>query len=322
MKTKPWIIGIALTVVLLGVGPFLVPVPPPEGTTAAENLSDPDSQFVEVGGLKVHLKSAGTGQTALILLHGFGASLFSWREVMLPLSAEFQVLAYDRPGFGLTERPKRSAWTGVNPYSLEAQADLAVQLMDRFGINQAILVGHSAGGTVAMYTALKYPRRVQALILVDPAVYPSGGLPGVARPLFSLPQIDHLGPLLVRSIASRGEDILDNAWHDPGMITPEIVAGYRKPLQVDGWDVGLWEFTRAASYPNLEPRFNELKMPVVVISGDDDRIVPLEQSTRLAQALPDSRLAVIPECGHLPQEEQPAAFLEVVRGFFMEIGIL
>ncbi len=97
------LLGVVLVVIL--VGPFLVPIPPLEGTASPERLADPDSRFIEVDGLVVHYKIAGQGSPAILLLHGFGASVFSWREVMEPLSWYGMVVAFDRPAFGLTSRP-------------------------------------------------------------------------------------------------------------------------------------------------------------------------------------------------------------------------
>ncbi len=309
-----WIVLGALLTLLL-VGPFLIPIPPLKGTLPPEQLADMDSRFLEVNGLRVHYKIAGQGKPALVLLHGFGASVFSWREVMAPLAERATVIAFDRPGFGLTSRPMRGQWSGPNPYSQEAQADLTVALLDKLGIQEAVLVGNSAGGTVAILTALRHPQRVRALVLVDAAVYVGGGAPAWIRALAGTPQMDRLGPLLVRSIRSRGEALLELAWHDPGKITPEIKAGYLRPLQAQDWDRALWETVLASRPLKLEERLKELQVPVLVISGDDDRVVPTAQSVRLAQELPQAKLAILPDCGHVPQEECPEAFLREVSEF-------
>lgn len=146
------------------VVPLLIPVPPLQGTVPPAVLADADSQFVDIDGLQVHYKLEGQGEPALVLLHGFGASTFSWREVMPSLSRLGTTVAFDRPAFGLTERLLEGEWQGQNPYSLEAQADQTVALMDHLGLSQAVLVGNSAGGTVAVVTALRHPERVQALV--------------------------------------------------------------------------------------------------------------------------------------------------------------
>ena len=308
------LIAVGALLLLALIGPFLVPVPPLQDTVPPRELADPDSRFRDVNGLDVHYKTAGSGEPTMILLHGFGASLFSWRKVMEPLGALGSVIAFDRPAFGLTERPL--SWkSGDNPYSPEAQVDLLLGLMDASGVETAVLVGNSAGGTVAVNAALMHPERFEALVLVDAAIYQGGGAPGWIRPLLYTPQVDRLGPLVARQIEARGDTLLEAAWHDPSKLTPEDRQGYRKPLRVQHWDVALWELTKASHQPDLASRLSEITLPCLVISGDDDRIVPLESSVRLADELPSAELVVIPDCGHVPHEECPGPVLEAVQAF-------
>jgi pimeloyl-ACP methyl ester carboxylesterase len=305
-------------VAILLIGPFLVPVPPLDRTVPPEQLADSDSRFVEVSGLQVHYKTAGAGKPLLLLLHGFGASVFSWREVLDPLAKLGTVIAFDRPAFGLTERPL--SWQeGANPYAPEAQVALVMDLMEAFGADTAVLVGNSAGGTVAVNAALTYPERFEALVLVDAAIYEGGGAPPWIRPLLRTPQLDRLGPLLARQIAVRGDTLLESAWHDPSKIKPADRTGYRKPLQVENWDRALWELTKTSRQPDLVDRVGDITLPSLVISGDDDRLVPLESSVRLAEALPNAELVVISDCGHVPQEECPGPFLHAVEVFLGEL---
>lgn len=312
------VLGLLLLAVL--VVPLIVPIPALENTVPPRQLADPDSQFVAVNGLDVHFKEMGEGGTPLILLHGFAASTFSWREVMQPLAQDRRVVAFDRPAFGLTERPMPGEWSGQNPYSADAASDLTVGLMDELGIDQGVLVGNSAGGTVALYTALRYPERVQALILVDPAVYSGGGSPGWLRPILTSPQGRRIGPLFARAIKNWGYRFGQSAWHDPSKFSDEIWAGFSRPLQADNWDRALWEFTQASRPLGLPEQLAELSMPVLVITGDDDRIVPTEQTVRLADGIAGAELVVIPACGHVPHEECPAAFLAAVDDFLSRIN--
>ncbi len=311
----------ALAVVLLTLllGPFLIPVPPLKDTLPPEQLADPDSRFVEVSGLKVHYKATGQGRPVLILLHGFGASVFSWREVMVPLAEFGTVVAFDRPAFGLTERPLPGDWQDQNPYSTEAAVQLTVGLMDELGVEQAILVGNSAGGTVAMLAALRVPQRVQALMLVSPAVYGGGGLPWWSRPLLRIPQVRRLGPLVVRSLVVRLENALPTAWHDVGRITPDVLAGYKKPLQADNWDRAFWEFLVAGRPSNLEGELDGITVPTLVITGDDDTWVPTAQSVRLAEDLPNAELVVIDDCGHVAMDECPEEFMQAAARFLGQL---
>jgi pimeloyl-ACP methyl ester carboxylesterase len=299
--------------ILAVVVPFLIPVPPLQGTVPPRALAGPDSQFINLLDIDIHYEQAGSGEPVYILLHGFASSTYSWREVIPELAENGTVIAYDRPAFGLTERPLE--WEGGNPYGTDFQPKLLIALMDALGADQAVLVGNSAGGAVAIHAALLYPERVKALVLVSPAVGVGGGMPGWVRPLLQNPQADHLGPLLARSLRDRGTEFAASAWHDPSRITPEIWDGYTLPLRADNWDRALWEMTRASRDAGLAERLGELELPVLVIAGDDDRIVPFEGSEQTANSIPGAILVKIPDCGHVPQEECPDAFLLALARF-------
>lgn len=310
------VVAVGLSLAGLAVlGPLLVRVPPIEDAVPPEELADEESRFAEINGVQVHYKLAGKGKRVFILLHGFGASVFTWREVMPELAKLGTVIAFDRPAFGLTERPFE--WRdGRNPYSPEAQVTICVGLLDMIGADKAVLVGNSAGGTVALTAALRHPQRVEALVLADPAIYTGGGAPRWIRPLLATPQMRRLGPLLVRQLFTRGERLVKLAWHDASKVTPEIMAGYAKPLRSENWDRALWEMTLASSSAHsLAKRLGEVRMPALVITGDNDRIVPTAQSVRLAGELPSATLEVIPSCGHVPQEECPQEFMRAVEEF-------
>jgi pimeloyl-ACP methyl ester carboxylesterase len=191
--------------------------------------------------------------------------------------------------------------------------------MDQLEIESAILVGNSAGGSVAMQFYLQYPERVEALILVDPAVYSHGGAVDGIHWLLRSPQMRHLGPLLARQIQERGPELLELAWFDPGKLTDETKELYRKPLMVENWDLALWEMTLASSDPHLDQYLNEFTLPILVITGEVDQIVPTEQSIHLAEELPDATLVVIPLTGHVPHEEQPILFMKAVTDFLARL---
>jgi pimeloyl-ACP methyl ester carboxylesterase len=305
--------------VLLFVGPFLVPVPDLDNTQPVESLADPDSIFLEVNGLNLHLKQSGSGEPVFILLHGFGASTFSWREVMDPLATSGRVIAYDRPAFGLTERPL--AWEGANPYTQQSNIDHLLGLMDALAIDQAILVGNSAGGTLATAFTLAHPDRVLGLVQVNAAIYQTMPESPILSWLLGTPQVDHVGPLIARRLAGgQGDAFIRSAWYDPSPLDqdPAIIAGYRKPLLAENWDRALWEHTKATRSPGLAERLGEIQKPTLVVAGAEDQIVPLENSLRLAEDIPSAQLVVIERCGHLPQEECPQEFLSALAGF-MEV---
>lgn len=316
---KGWkisLIIIAAVLALILAGPFLVPVPELTDTLPVNVLADPDSQFIEINDISVHYKRLGSGESTFVLLHGFGASTFSWRDVMTPLAEIGQVIAYDRPGFGLTDRPMD--WEGVNPYSEEGNLNILLGLLDAFDLEQVILVGNSAGGTVATAFTLVHPERVQALIEVDAAIYQTMPDSALLTWLLNTPQMDHLGPLIARSLAGqRGTTFLESAWFDPAqfLADPDNMAGYRKPLQVEDWDRALWEHTKASREPDLADCLDRIVVPTLVISGAEDQIIPLEYSQRLAIDIPGAQLVVFEQCGHLPQEECPDQFMAAIVNF-------
>ena len=315
---KRVLVALLAIVLVLAVLLPVLPVPPLQGTVAPEELADSDSRFVTVHGLQVHYKMRGEGTPALVLLHGFGASTFSFEAVMPSLAELGTTIAFDRPAFGLTERPVSAEWGGQNPYTIEAQSDLTVALMDRLGLEEAVLVGHSAGGSVAVLAALRHPERVKALVLVGAAIY-EGGTPGWLSPLLRTPQMRRLGPLIARRLGRTGGELLGSAWYDPSRISPATVEGYEKPLQVQDWDKALWELVMASRPLALGDRLREVSVPVLVITGDSDRIVPPELSARLAADLANAKLVTIADCGHLPQEERPEAFIREVASFLQEL---
>jgi pimeloyl-ACP methyl ester carboxylesterase len=301
---------------LIIIVPLIIPIPALKDVHPAAALADADSKFIRINGIQVHYKQAGEGEPVFILLHGFGAYLFSWRNVMQPLAEIGTVIAYDRPGFGLTDRPLDGQWQGDDPYGQDGQVEMLADLMDALGIEKAILVGNSAGGTITTAFTIKYPQRVTALVEVDAAIYTSGNmLPGWLRPLLFTPQAERLGPLLLRSIQDWGVELLKSAWHDPGLITPEILEGYQLPLHVENWDKALFEMVRAPLSEPLAGQLDQLSLPVLVLTGDDDRIVPGDQSRQLARDIPNAELVVFTNCGHVPQEECPEQFMAAINDF-------
>lgn len=313
---------LGLLVVLL-VGPFLIPVNSSGTLTkeaAAEEVWGSQSQFVELAGQEVHYVTAGSpaSKRLIVLLHGFGASAFSYKNVLEPLGEIGYVIAYDRTAFGFTERP--TTWIGTNPYGIDGQLELLDELVTEFGANkEVIILGHSAGGNVAASYAEKHPEKVQQLILYAPAV----GLAGAGNSIgwiFDIPQIDHLGPLLVSTIATSGLDLLYESYVDDSQITDEVIAGYTAPLKVNGWEKAFWLFNKAPRSNNVGERISNLTMPTLVITGDKDTVVATEASVEVSKKIPGAALVIIPQTGHLPNEEKPEEFANSVIEFIQGVG--
>ena len=313
-------VALVTLVILL---PLVWPVPPLTDTRPVTQLAGEDSRFVEVEGVRIHYVEAGSraAERTFILMHGFGASTFSWRDQLELLSDRGRVIAFDRPAFGLTERPM-PPYPGENPYSFDANARQLIGMMDALGIRNAVLVGHSAGGAAAVYAAATYPTRVEALVLVAPAVYEARSVPTFASALLRTPQARRVGPLFVRRIAGEGaDDFIRSAYADPGQVTEEVLEGYRRPLAAENWDRALWEFTAAPRPRSAADVIDDVRAPTLVVTGDADTFVAPENSRRVYETLADSgavddvSIEEFEGVGHLPHEERPEQFATEVFRF-------
>ena len=338
IKVSLWILAALAALVL--VGPLLVPVSPLPDLRPARELAWPGSAWVDAGGLQVHVEAVADGapllpsaaaaaplqpgqaaaapDAAFLLLHGFGASTRSWAATLPWLSDRALAVAYDRPAFGLTERPLGRWRAEANPYGPPAQVATAIGVLDALGVERAVLIGHSAGAAIALQTALAHPDRVAGLVLVGAAVYVGGGAPAWVKPLLRTPQLNRIGPLIVRQIGGdQGDAFLRSSWADPTRLDEATVAAYRRPLQVTDWDRALWELVKASAQPDLVPLLPAVRVPVLVVTGAHDAIVPAAQSNDLARDLTGvpggAALVELDGCGHLPHEECPEAFRRAVE---------
>ena len=313
------IIGAVLLALILVV-PFLIPFQT-SGTATYKEVAGEGATFASAQGIEIYYEKTDfacqegkdcSNPPVIFLMHGFGANTFSFREVTEPLSQLGDVIAYDRPGFGLSERP--TSWKGENPYGSIGQDLILDQLITEFASGRnVILVGHSAGGTLAAQYVVDNKDAIQGLILISPAILSTGESPSWFNWVFSIPQLDHLGPLLVSSIASSGMDLLNESWYNKDLITEEVKAGYREPLSVIGWEEGFWEFNRAPRAFDVKDRLDEITVPTLLITGDTDTVVATADTEALVSMIKDSVLFVIPQSGHLAQEETPADTMKAIQ---------
>jgi pimeloyl-ACP methyl ester carboxylesterase len=309
--------GLGLLGILL-IGPFLIPVNTSGTLTkeqAAEEIWQGKSNWVELAGHEVHYVQAGDpgSDRLIVLMHGFGASAYSYRAVLEPLADLGHVIAYDRAAFGFTERP--TTWD-LNPYGSEGQLKVLDELIAKFGVGKEVfVVGHSAGGNLAASYAVDNQDKLAGVVLYAPAVLGRGGPASGWNWIYSIPQLDHLGPLLVSSIATNGLDLLYRSYNNPDQVDEETLAGYTQPLKVAGWERAFWEFNRAPRNTKVSERLAEIVIPALVLTGDNDLVVATADSVSVSGIVEGSELVVIPQTGHLPNEESPQEFAQAVIDF-------
>jgi pimeloyl-ACP methyl ester carboxylesterase len=298
-----------------------VPIWRPADTLPGAALGDQDGRFDRHLGIEVHHRRWGhEHHPAALLLHHFHGSVRTWRHVARDLGTDHHVIAYDRPGFGLTERPRRARWNGTNPYTQDTSARIGLSLLDAAGAHRAVLIGASAGGTTALELYRLAPERVRALVLISPAITGDIGPPRRLRPALRTPPANRIGPAVIRRLAGEvTAERVGGGWHDPDRVSTADVDAYARPLRVDDWDVGLWEVMTAEPPPDLRRLLPYVTVPTLVVVGASDRVISPRWNRRTAAAIPGARLEVLPDCGHTPHEECPRPLMAVVRRFLRDM---
>lgn len=269
--------------------------------------AEPEDRFLRIGDQLVHVEMAGTGPP-LVLVHGFGGSTYSWRLVMPRLAESFRVVAVDLNGFGYTQRPQDRA-----RYTREAQGELVLSVMDALGYPNAHLMSHSYGGGISLWLAWKHPERVRSLVLVDSSAptYPNDRRSRLAsfRPLAALYLRSWvLHPRIVRKALLR-------SFHDDSLVTPELVQAYWERIRIEGVIDAYHGLTVPIRGPVDKVVLEEIRVPTLVVWGEQDALISVEAGRRAAERIPGAELAVIDQCGHVPMEEQPEELLRYAIPF-------
>jgi len=272
------------------------------------------SDFIEVRGQTVHVRDVGPRQdpVPIVLIHGTGASLHTWEGWVRQLQPHRRVITFDLPGFGLTG-PFAGSYT-PDDYRGDTYARFVVDLLDHLKIPQAVVGGNSLGGEVAWRTAALAPARVHSLLLVDatgpyfePESVPIGFLLAQVPVLNRL--MDHL---LAREVVAAS---IGNVYGDPKRVTGELVDRY--------FELTLREGNRRALRLRLQQfvrgehaeRIATLTPPTLIVWGGRDRLIPPSVGREFQARIAGSRLVVLDELGHVPQEEDPVRSFVPVRAF-------
>lgn len=270
-------------------------------SVSPETLAEADGKFVQVNGASLYIIERGPEDgPAVLLLHGFLGSTDDWNPVIDVLAgAGYRVIAFDRPPFGLSDKS-----TALD-YSVTGQATLTLGLMDALGMARASLVGHSAGGSVAAQVALTAPERVEKLALVSAAIELGNGSdePPNFGPLSFIIEADADDPDAQRQL----RDLVTSPLAQ--IFAGELVG--RDMFQLEGWEGGLLAFVRDnlnVSDPMQADDLSALTLPVALIWGERDEIVPLEVGERLHSALPEAEWVLYSEAGHMVMQDVTDAF--------------
>jgi pimeloyl-ACP methyl ester carboxylesterase len=271
------------------------------------------SDYVSVLGLNVHVRDSGPrGAPVLILLHGFGSSLHTWEPWAARLAQTYRVIRYDQPGAGLT---------GTDPtgdYSDTRGLAVLTALLNHFDVQQATLIGNSMGGKLAWKFAAKFaatePDRVTKLVLISPDGYASPGFDYDKSPVVPW-VVSAMRYALPKSMLRSS---LTAAYGDPARLTDATLTRYHDLMLAPGVRDGMIARMKQMRLVRPEPLLRQIKVPVLLMWGEKDGMIPFANAQDYGRVLPNSRLVSFPDLGHVPHEEAPDQSVRALEAFLAQ----
>ena len=293
------IIGYLLLITAIWASSVRVPAPP-----ADLYNSWGERKVFDYQGIKINYYEAGQGPP-VILLHGFGAFAYSWRHLIPPLAAEHRVFTLELKGHGLSDKP------ADGHYAVADQADMVADFIRRQDLHDLVIMGHSLGGAVGLVTYFKLreedPGRITKLVLIDSAGYPQ------ELPLFiRMAKVPGLYIVLNKLVPPRFAAlvVLQEFYYKDEEITKEQVDTFAYYSSLPGVAAAMSQTAKQIMPPNIEAfteKFKTIKIPVLVIWGDEDEVTPLEVGKKFERDIPGAQLVILARCGHFPMAEEPLA---------------
>lgn len=250
--------------------------------------------------VRLHVRDSGPRDApAIVMLHGFGASLHTWQAWAEVLQVDHRVIRFDLPGSGLSPPDPSGAYTDTR------SMQLLLALMDQLGVPRASVAGHSIGGRLAWQFAAAHADRVDKLVLLSPDGFASPGFAYGQAPevpaSFKLMRWVLPRPLLKMS--------LEPAYADPGLaLSDELTTRYFELMRAPGSRDALLARMGQTVLVDPRPVLSRIRAPTLLLWGEQDQMIPISNSADYVKAVPDVTLLRLPGVGHLPQEEDnPAA---------------
>lgn len=280
-----------------------------------EAVRTPTVQVREVNlhGHKVSYRIAGSGP-AIMLVHGIAGTGETWADVMERLADHYTLIAPDLPGHGVSDKP-------VGDYSLGSLASMLRDLMVTIGIENATMVGHSLGGGVVMQFVYQFPQRCERLVLVS-----SGGLGNDVNLLLRaacLPGADLFLAATAGPLAKFGSvfsGVLGRLGWRPGSDLDEVARGFASLADTQTRKAFLHTLKSVVGIEGQRVNASDRlylasEIPTLLVSGENDSIIPASHAADAHKILPGSELKIFPNAGHMPYTDQPSAFVRVLRDF-------
>lgn len=307
IKVPAWVIGILVVIPAIALIVLYQPDIPVE--TLKAKYATPASKFMEIKGMQVHYRDEGPANDSvpLVLLHGTGASLLTWDACTAEWAKERRVIRMDMPGFGLTGPAPD------NDYSIAAYVAFVKLVLQKLNVQQCHMAGNSLGGLIAYSFAAANAGLVQKLVLIDAAGYPIiNGKGNLAFNLGRTPVVKHVLKMVTPLAVVRKS--IEDVYGNKALVTDALVEQYR--------DMACRTGNRNALVIRLNnPQegdtslIKSLSMPAMIIWGDKDFLIPLDNAWKFQRDLPNDTLVVLKGIGHVPMEESPAPVISLVSNF-------
>ncbi len=297
-----------LAIFALAVGLNWAPDRPVETLTA--RWAPPPSTFIDVRGLKAHVRDEGPRDdpAPLVLIHGTSASLHTWEGWVNAFKGERRVITMDLPGFGLTGP------NAMDDYRTATYVGFVIDLLDTLAVKKCVLAGNSLGGEIAWQVAVSSPGRVERLILVDSAGYPlqSQSVP-IGFRIARTPGLNRIMEFtLPRSLVASS---VRNVYGDAARVTPELIDRYEALTLRSGNRHALVRRFEQSDFGADAARIPTIRQPTLILWGGRDRLIPVDNARRFAHDITGSRLVIFDDLGHVPQEEDASRTAAAVRVF-------
>ena len=279
----------------------------------AEREHPPTGKFIDVDGVCLHYVEKGEGPP-VVLVHGNALSLVDFQASGLfdRLAAHHRVIAFDRPGFGHSTRPRDRLWTPA------AQAELLYAALALLGVERPAIVGHSMGATVAVAWALAHPDDVRSLVLLAGYYYPTLRVDALLTAPVALPVLGDAMRYTVTALSARALlGPMMKATFAPRDIPPDFFPRLSREMLLRPSQLRASAEDAAFMMPSaagLADRFGELRLPVTIYAGADDKVVAAAQAERLHRDVPQSELVVLPGVGHMVHYAAPERIAAALAG--------
>ena len=276
---------------------------------------DYPDEFFYFNNTGIRFYEYGKEGDTLLFIHGFGASSFSWRDIYQPFINSYRVITIDLKGFGLSDKPPD------DKYSVFDQTDIVKAFIDEKGLENVVLVGNSLGGAIAIQVYLKYMKEnkadnpVKKMILINSAGYKQK-IPDYISVL-RVPIFNRIIQFLLPN-ETGVRMILKKVFYDDNKLKENVIKTYASYLETKGAKHSLRKTANQMSIDNIEEvvkEYKKINIPTLIIWGEEDNIIPIHIAYKFLKDIKNSKLKIIGECGHAPQEEKPEAVIPLIEEF-------